>query len=83
MLFTTFVLMVVSLGYVGWDNEQIGTVCAFGAAFIIVAFQFGSALVTETYVTPLVDPKDEDGSPLTRVDNEPSLAYQRKVMSDS
>lgn len=42
-----------------------------------VVAPFVAAWYQRQHVTPMIDPRDDDGQPLTRADNSPSLRRQR------
>ncbi len=55
-------------------EQQAALMAAVVAVLPIVA-----ALWSRTQTTPLIDPVDEDGEPLTRTDNTPSIAAQKQM----
>lgn len=54
--------MLIALGYLDWSIEQTAAVMAFVIALGTVA----TILISRYYVTPLVSPRDRDGTPLVR-----------------
>lgn len=69
----TFILMAVSLGWLDLDGDQIGYINAFVVALMSVVFPLAGAWYANRKVTPLANPKDVDGEPLTRSDNSPAI----------
>lgn len=66
------IAMAMSLGWIELTEQQFTDVMLFVSAFMVL----GAAIVRQ-YVTPLVNPKDSDGEPLTRSDNSPALKAQK------
>jgi hypothetical protein len=60
--------MLISLQVLTLTDSQFAAVMAFVSAVAVL----GAAVVRQ-YVTPLVDPRDATGEPLTRSDNSPAI----------
>lgn len=78
LLVVTFIAMMVKLEVWSLTPEQIEairdfTVALVGLAVLVIATPFAAALIARIQTTPLNDPRDVDGEPLTRSDNSPAL----------
>ena len=67
----TGIAMAQSLGLISLTDQQYASVTVFVSAMTILL-----AAVIRQYVTPLVNPRDDDGEPLTRSDNSPTIKAQ-------
>jgi len=68
-------VMLVSLGVIDLTGEQQAAI--MGA--VVAVLPIVMALWARAQVTPLADPRDEDGEALTRYDGMPSLRLQEKM----
>jgi hypothetical protein len=70
------VAMLIAFNLLSWNDAQV---TAFEASLVAVlplivgAVQVVVGEIARMRVTPLVDPQDSDGEPLTRSDNSPAL----------
>lgn len=71
------VVLAVSMGWLDLSTEQQNNVYAFAAALLALIFPLLGAWYARGKTTPLANPTDEDGAPLSRADNSPTLAQVR------
>lgn len=71
------VVLCTAMGWVDLSTEQQSAVYAFAAALLALILPVLGAWYARSKTTPLADPRDEDGAPLSRVDNSPTLAQVR------
>lgn len=62
------IAMLIALEVLSLTETQFAAVMAFVSAVAVL----GAAVVRQ-YVTPLSDPRDAEGTPLTRPDNSPGV----------
>lgn len=80
VLVNATVVMLTSLGVVQWDSAQQAAINGFVVAIVNVASVILPMLWARKQVTPLAEPKDEDGSPLVRrADGMPTYAQTRAM----
>lgn len=68
------IALLVSFG-VSLTGEQQAAIMGL----VTIISPFVVALIGQHYTTTLADPKDEDGAPLTRPGDEPTLKQQRNM----
>lgn len=66
-------------GVIAWDDTRVTV--AVGALLVIVSA--GLQLVARAHVTPLVDPRDDDGTRLVRLDTGVPPQRAQDYLSDS
>ena len=71
-LVSAIMILLVTFGINITVEQQVAILAVIAAGAPIAA-----AIWARNKVTPLVNPTDEDGEPLTRTDNTPSLPAQR------
>ena len=72
-LIMSLVMWLNTMGYLSWSADQISATEQLVAIAIPLILSAIGIWLTRMRVTPLVDPKDDDGTPLTRSDNSPAL----------
>lgn len=68
---------LIAFGVIDWSDDQRA---AFMAAVVAVLGVVGPSIAAwwiRRQTTPLADPKDADGAPLSRSDNSPTIAQVR------
>ena len=83
LLVITFIAMMVKLEVWMLTPEQIAAIRDFTVALVAlgalaISSPFVASLIARSKVTPLADPKDSEGEPLTRSDNSPAVTKARK-----
>lgn len=71
------VVLAVSMGWIDLSADQQKNIYAFAAACLALALPLIGGWLVRSRVTPLVDPRDEDGARLSRPDNSPTKAQVR------
>lgn len=72
--------LAVAMGWIHLTSDQFVEIERALGAFGVVAAPIAAALWARLQVTPLADPKDEDGSPLVRrADGQPTYAQTRAM----
>lgn len=77
-LIMALLMWLRTMGYLDWTPEQASATEQLVAIAVPLILSAIAVVWARWRVTPLVDAKDEDGEPLTRSDNSPALAEQRK-----
>lgn len=72
-LVSALIVAAVALGYLDWDETQQAAVMAV----VVAAVNVVAGLWARGQVTPLTQPRDADGAPLTRQDNSLPLRSRR------
>ena len=71
-LILSLLAFLAQRGYISWtadDASALAEFLSYAAPLVIVVV---AGIVARYNVTPLADPKDVDGEPLTRSDNSPA-----------
>ena len=71
------VACLIAFGYLNWTEEQQRLFLAAVVAVLGVVGPLASAWWIARKTTALSNPRDEDGAPLTRSDNSPTIAQVR------
>lgn len=72
-LVSALIVAAVALGYLDWDETQQAAVMAV----VVAAVNVVAGIWARGQVTPLRQPRDVDGQPLTRPDSSPALKARR------
>ena len=78
------VMMLISFGVLNWSETQVSTFEVMLVAvlpLLVGGVQVVVGEVARARVTPLSDPRDDDGARLSRADNSMTLRQQENVMT--
>lgn len=76
-LIMALVMWLLAMGYLDWTPEQITATEQLVAIAIPLILSVVAVIWARWESTPLVDPRDVDGEPLTRSDNSPALKARK------
>jgi len=71
-LIMALIMWLITMGYLNWTPEQITATEQLIAIAIPLILSAVGILWTRWQTTPMVDPRDDDGMPLTRSDHSPA-----------
>lgn len=72
-LIMALIMWLITMGYLDWTPEQITATEQLVVILIPLILSAVGVWYARMQVTPLADPKDDDGEQLTRSDNSPAL----------
>lgn len=78
-LLSAGIVALVALGYLPWDETQQAAVMGV----VVAAVNVIAAVWARQRTTPLVEPRDIDGAPLTRPNNSPALPELEQLMKEA